>query len=275
MEVGQNPMALDNEPQVMDVGVLEQLTRGEVDIQVATARRFARDIDTFKRAATNQALANPRIAQTCVYALPRSGKVINGPSIRLAEIMAGCWGNLRCETRIVAEGKRSVTAQAVAWDLERNVLMKSEVQARIVDKRGKRYNDDMIVMTGNAACSKALRNAIFRVIPRAYVDALCEMAMRKAAESDVSLEERREQWLAHYERLGVARGATLTTLGRGSEEEITVDDIGTLQGIRTAIAEGHTTLEDAFGLADEPKKAEAPAEGTIGFGKRARKDGGK
>lgn len=266
-------MSLEARPEVVDIGVVEQLTRGEVDIQVATARRFRRDIKEFKREATSQALSNAKIAETCFYALPRAGKVIIGPSVRLAEIMAGAWGNMRCETRIVSVGEKILTAQAVAWDLERNVLMRAEVQARITDKRGKRYGDDMLVMAGNAAASKALRNAIFRVIPRAYVDALCALAQRKAAESDESLEKRREQWLGYFERLGAPRGSVLATLGRGAVDEVTEEDLVTLQGLRTSIAEHHTTVADAFGLAAEPEDEETkspPPEGTVGFGKRAK-----
>lgn len=274
---GDNAMAIDSEPQVVEVGVLEQLTRGEVDIQVATARRFSRDVKQFKREATAQALASTSVAETCFFALPRGGKVITGPSIRLAEIMAGAWGNLRCETRVVAVGERMLTAQGIAWDLERNVLMRAEVQARITDKRGRRYNDDMIVMAGNAACSKALRNAIFRVIPRAYVEALCEMAQRKAAEANGESGKAGEQWVAYFEQLGVPRGAILTTLGKAKVEDIDADDLTTLRGLRTAISEGHTTVASAFGLEEVDAKTgevKPPAEGTIGFGKRGKKGGG-
>ena len=45
-------------------------------------------------------LADPKTAEGCFFSLPRGGKRLEGPSIRLAEICAATYGNLRCGSRI-------------------------------------------------------------------------------------------------------------------------------------------------------------------------------
>ena len=49
---------------------------------------------------------------------PRGGKPIEGPSNRLAEIVAYAWGNLRISSRITNEGAKFLTAQTTILDLE-------------------------------------------------------------------------------------------------------------------------------------------------------------
>lgn len=245
-------------PEVVDAAVIEQLTRGEVDMQVATANRYPRSIDTFKKKAKSLAAANPDVAQSCFYSLPRGGKKIEGPSIRLAEIVASTYKNLRCETRIAAIGQESITAQATVWDMEANVLMRNEVQRRITDRNGNRYNQDMIVVTGNAASSIALRNAIFKVVPRAYVSEIEENCKRVAL-GGKSVDQAKADWVGFYIKRGVEESQILAVLGKRSVEDMDLEDVSTLQGLWTAISEGQTTLDDAF-------PAAAPKDGTHSFG---------
>lgn len=250
--------------------VVEQLTRGEVDMQVATAKRWARSIVQFKQNAMTMAVDNPAVAKSCFYVLPRGGKKIEGPTIRLAEIVAICWGNLRCETRVVGTDATMITAQATAWDMQSNVLVRKEVQRRITDKNGKRYNDDMIVITGNAAASIALRNAIFTVVPQAYVMTIFEHCKRVAGGERQSLGDARKKWFAWFEKQGVTKAQVLELLGRKGDGDVDVDDIATLQGLSNALSEGDTTLEELFGPAEQQDK-----NGVRKFGFKARQEKAK
>ena len=150
-----------------EIAVMSPATRAEVDIQVATAKRFPRSIKAFNRQAMEMATFNEDVAAGCIYALPRGGKPIEGPSVRLAEIVLAAWGNVRADARVIDVGAKEITAEGMCWDLEKNIAIRVQVKRRITDKNGSRYNDDMIVVTGNAACSIALRNAVFKVIPMA------------------------------------------------------------------------------------------------------------
>src|SRR5690606_7715376 len=139
-----------------------------VDVQISTAKRFPRSIKAFKDMAMAMATLDEETAESCFYALPRGGKTVEGPSARLAEIVASAWGNMRIEGRPIAEDDRFVTSRGTAWDLQTNVAFAFESRRRITDKQNRRYNDDMIGVTANAATSIALRNAVFKAVPSAF-----------------------------------------------------------------------------------------------------------
>lgn len=227
-------------------GDLQSVVSAEVDQQIRTAKHFPRDLKRFRNNAEAFVAQSEEVASSCIYSLPRGGKEIKGPSVRLAEIVAQCWGNLHCAMRIVDVGPRTITAQAVAWDLESNVKITSEVKRSIVDRYGKRYSEDMIIVTGNAAASIALRNAIFKVIPRAIVDPIYATAVQVALGEAKSLNERRTKMFDVFSKMGVTKEKVLTLLGHTDEIQITRDDIESLIGIRNAIKDGAAKIEDYF-----------------------------
>lgn len=254
------------EAQIVDTRAVEQIARADVDMQVATAKQWPRSLQAFRQEALALATKNQKVAATCYFSLPRGNKRVEGPSVRLAEIIAGTWGNLRCETRLCAVGETTVTAQATCWDMQRNVLIRSEVSRRITDRNGKRYNEDMIIMTGNAAASIAFRNAIFRVVPMAYVNDIYEEAKRVAVTGQGTIDEARAKWLAHFDKVGVSKARVLAMLGRKGIEDIDIDDLSALQGLHTALSEGHTNLDDAF---PEPELKKGKPE-SFGFTKKGK-----
>ena len=154
-------------------------------------------------------------------------------------------------------------AQGACFDLETNVGCTVEATRRIVDSKGRRYNDDMIVMTQNAAKSIALRNAVFKVIPMAFVKPIYEAAKEVSIGKAMTMEKRRERAMEWYAKLGAKPEQVLKFLGRKGLEDVTVDDLVTLQGLKTAISDGDTTLEDAFRQAD-PAQGEPVKPGTGG-----------
>jgi hypothetical protein len=149
---------------------LTAVDRAAIDMQVATAKQYPRSITKAINEAIELATIDEATATSMLYALKRGSKVIGGASVRLAEVMLYSWGNVRADADIVAEDRSFVTAMGTCFDVEKNVAVRIRVKRRITDKNGQRYNDDMIAVTANAAISIALRNAVFKVIPRALVD---------------------------------------------------------------------------------------------------------
>src|SRR5262249_35250676 len=137
-------------------------------------------------------------AASMFYTLPRAGKKIQGPSIRMAEVVGTCYGNLRYGARIVSTDESFITAQGACHDLEKNIAITYEVRRRITNKKGERYNDDMIQTTGNAAMSIALREAIFRVVPRSLFNNIYEQSKLASIGKAKTMSEQRHaafDWL--------------------------------------------------------------------------------
>lgn len=225
---------------------LESQERANVDMLISTAKRFPRSLTACKARALQLATLDPDTAAECFYKLTRGGKVIEGPSIRLAEIIASTWQNIRSGARTIAESATTVTAQAYCHDLENNVFMAREVDRRITKSDGTRYNDDMISTTRNAACSIALRNAIFTVIPKAYVKTVYDAAKKVAVGDLKTLAERRGKAIEYFNKHGVDNARIFHALQVKGIDDIGLEQLEILTGLKTAIADKETTLDEAF-----------------------------
>ncbi len=81
---------------------LEAIHSGEIDIQIATARRWPRKISKCLERVLELACKDTETAQSCFYKYMRAGKPIEGPGIRMAEIVAASWQKLRVQGRVMA-----------------------------------------------------------------------------------------------------------------------------------------------------------------------------
>jgi hypothetical protein len=232
------------------------LVRGEVDIQIATAKRYPRSISKFKDSIREMACLDRETAQSCTYALPRAGKSIIGPSVRFAEICATAWKNLRIAARVIGMDERQMTCQGVAHDLETNVAISVDIKRRITDKEGRRFNDDMLTVTGNAANAIALRNAILKVVPKAYWNPVWLESREVARGEGLTLAEQQKEAFDFFAKTHkVPAAKILARLEKRAIEDVDIDDIDILLGIKTALEEGATTIAQAF---EPPVAGEAP-----------------
>lgn len=239
-------MSETSEVLTAESGTVALLNKGEIDMQISTAHKFPRSIKRFRDEALQMVTLNETIAQECIYSLPRDGKNIEGASARFAEVIVSAWGNSRAGARVVNDQGDFVTAQAVFHDLEKNVAITYEVQRRIVDRQGRRFKPDMIGVTANAACSIALRNAILKGVPKAFWSDLYESARQTAIGDVQTLANRRARALTVLQKMGVQPAQVFAFLGITGEEDMTLEHLGTLYGITTAIRDGDTTPEQAF-----------------------------
>jgi len=237
-----------SEVEILPPQVMSALERANIDMQITTAKKFPRSVKTFVSKAMSMATLDEDTAASCFYVLPRGGKNIQGPGVRLAEIVAPAYGNLRYGARIVGEDdeRRNIIAEAFCHDLESNTHCAIQVKRRITDKQGRRYMDDMITVTGNAACSIALRNVIFKVVPMVYVNQVFEAAKRLAIGDAKSLSDRRNTMLAHFAKLGIQKDRVLAKVSKNSIEDIDLADLEMLLGLATSIKDGDIEIDNAF-----------------------------
>lgn len=241
---------MDNSQELMtaDSGTVALLNRSEIDMQIATAHKYPRSIVEFRKEVLMMVTLNEKVAQECMYSLPRDGKNIEGPSARFAEVVASAWGNSRAGARVVSDAGDFVTAQGVFHDLQRNVAITYEVQRRITNKSGQRFKADMIGVTANAACSIALRNAILKGVPKAFWSDMYDAARETAIGNVQTLSSRRQRALQVLQKMGVQPDTVFAFLQVKGVEDVTLDHLATLFGITTALKEGDTTPEQAFSL---------------------------
>ncbi len=238
-------MAEQEQTQKSEV-VVSQRAIAEIESQIATAKRYPRDIKVFKSKLMAMANLDQETAEGCYYALPRGGKAIDGPSVRLAEIALSCWGNCIAEADVLYEDDRFIYAMGQCRDFENNVAVRVKVRRKITYKDGKKFNDDMIVVTANAACSIALRNVIFKIVPGAYIKPVFDQCKKTAVGKATSLADRRAQVIKRLTKFGLVEERILAVLNRKSIEEVTFEDVAVLIGLGTAIKDGDTTVEEAF-----------------------------
>ncbi len=239
---------------VQSAGAL--LVSSEVETQLAAAHRYPRSVKRALDTARTMAMLSRDVAESCMYALPRGGKSITGPSVRLAEVMASAWGNLQIGSRVVEVTDKEVVAEGFAWDLENNNRIRIEARRRITNKGGKRFDDDMIGVTGMAASSVALRNAIFRIIPRAYVDTVYQEAIRVAVGDAKTLDQRRGETVARLQRGGIAIERILARIEKPSVQDIGLGELEVLVGLISSMRSQEITPDEAF---PEVDKGEARA----------------
>lgn len=242
---------------------MEQITRAEIDQQIATAHRFPRSLAKFKTRALEMATLDEETAESCIYSRPvgkgpdGKQKFAEGLSIRMAEIVGCCFGNLRVGAMIVEMTPRHVKARGFAHDLETNFASTSEVIEATVDRRGNPYSERQRVVVAKAALSKARRDATFAVVPKALCRSI-EIAARQTAIGDAStLEKRRAAVMGWIAKLGIDPARVFAALGVGGEADIGIEHLTTLTGLRTAIKDGEATVDESF-----PPVVEVTAAGT-------------
>ncbi|MFH6944659.1 hypothetical protein [Flavobacterium sp. FlaQc-50] len=229
--------------------LIYQHEKAQIDTQIATAKAFPRDIKQAVQDSIATVTMDYETAASCSYAVPRGGKTINGPSIHLALILAQNWGNLRISSKVTSIDGKSVTSRGVCFDLQKNIAIEQEVKRSIMSKNG-RMSDDMITVTGNAANSISLRNAILKVIPKAVVDKVAQSA-KNLILGDISDEAKFIIKINDYfNRIITTYGVTeleiLASVGKPNKSTITPDNLVTLIGFAQSIKDGDATVETIF-----------------------------
>lgn len=254
---GYEVLQVSQDQSIIQVDAVE---RANVDSQVATAKQYPRDLARSVNNSIAMATMDYATAQSCGYALPRGGKPITGPSVHLAKLIVSNWGNMRAEAKVVQITDKQVISRGTCWDLENNVATAFEVRRSIVGKNGKRFSDDMITVTGNAANSIAYRNAVFSVIPKAITDKVYQAAQHFIT-GDLSDEEklvaRRKKCIDFFkDEYGITEQEVVMLCGKQTVNQIKADQIALLLGITQSLKDGDTTVEEVMRpyRAEENKK---------------------
>lgn len=242
---------MENQVIISQPTMLEAINRSEIDTQVSTAHAYPRDEERALAKMAKLACMDADTAADCFYTLHRKGAdgnmtEIDGLSVRMAEIIAACWGNLRVQARIIGNDGKWITAQGVCHDLESNVAVSKEVKRRITTKQGYTFSEDMQVVTGNAACAIAYRNAVLAVVPKAVTNSVIKRVRAMMAETEMDVPKVRQQTLKWWASKGVTEEQLLEYLQLDHVDAIDKEQLYTLRALAQAINEGTTTIAETF-----------------------------
>jgi hypothetical protein len=243
---------IEGKLEVVEPSALEAITKAEVDLQISTAKRYPRSLTEFKRQALSLATISEEAAASCIYKLTRkdnktnSIKVIEGESIRLAEIVAASYGNLRSGAQVTSQTPTRVTCRSFCWDLQNNNMIALEKQAKTAYHDGRPYSEDLSILITNATISKALRDAIFRIVPRAIVAGIVEECKRVAVGTAETLNIRRGKAMTWVKSLGIDVARVYNVLRIKGEADIGLEQLELLTGLRTAIRDADQSVDEAF-----------------------------
>ncbi len=149
----------------------------EVKGQIFMARQFPRNvIQSEKRILDN--CKRPSLAEVAVYSYPRGGTKVEGPSIRLAEVLAQNWGNLAFGVKELEQREGESVAMAYAWDLETNVRQEKVFTVPHSRKAGnsiKKLTDprDIYELVANNG-ARRVRACVLGIIPGDIVEKAVE-----------------------------------------------------------------------------------------------------
>jgi len=224
--------------------------------------------------AVVKACSNPLFAEKVEYKLPRGGTTISGPTIRLAELIRREWRNIFTTERVMHDDDRQMIVQVTAMDLETNSIETAEVIVpktverkyvkdgqEILSERenslGKpvytvRATDSEVDMTRKAMISKALRNAIFRLVPAELVQIALATARQTIASADAKdPKEATRRLILCFEEQGVGIDKIEKHIGH-TLEKATAADVKKLRGLYKQMLNG-ATWEDLVN--PEPQNA--------------------
>lgn len=224
----------------------------------SVARLARRDIAESFQEARAMVHLDKAAAESCTYSLPRGGKTITGPSVRLAEIMHAAWGNITVSIDSFTvehdqtSGRVSVKVWGWALDAQKNNAVQSFESASVFPKKDGRggykpVSDDDIANAIDRARAMLYRDLIFKVIPKAYTNVIHSEAIGVALGGAVDLATKVDRVLERFRKAwGVPENAILAYLRKPNRTTLDSGDVEQLMGLGTAIKEGHTTIEAVF-----------------------------
>jgi hypothetical protein len=227
---------------------ISAVVRAEIDMQITTARAYPRRPTKVRDQLVELVTLDDAAAQEAMYALPRAGKPVTGPSIRFAESVKQAWGNCRAASRVseVNRAEKYVEAEGVFHDLETNTITRVTHRRRISNQSGRVFSDDMILVTANAACSVAMRESILKGVPKPVWRAAYDAVLKVIAGDIMTIAENRDKAIKSFAVFGVKPEQVYTALGVEGEADITLDHITVMRGMFSAIKNGEATVEEIF-----------------------------
>lgn len=221
----------------------------EAQGKLVIAKRFPRD-EVAAYAKAIQACQRPAMAAKAFYSFPRGGQVVEGPTIRFAEELARCWGNIDYGIKELSQDDGKSEMQAYAWDLETNAQSVQNFTNPHQREQGKKMvaltsQRDIYENNANMA-TRRLRSRILAILPAWFVeDAIAECKKTLAGKNDMPLIDRVKNMVVQFAKLGVSQSQIERRLKK-KVDSMNAEDFTQFIGIFNAIKQGESKIADWF-----------------------------
>ena len=232
----------------------------EAQGKLIIAKNFPSD-EHLAYAKVIEACKRKSLAEKAIYSYPRSGSTISGPSIRLAEELARCWGNVDFGIKELSQKDGESEMSAYCWDMETNTMSSQTfVVAHVRDtKKGQvRLTEQRDIYENNAnMAGRRLRARILAILPPDLVEAaVAECKKTLAGDNDIPIADRINKMVASFAKFGVKIDTLEKRLGR-KIDTMTTEDICEYAGIYNSLKDGNSSISDWFDVklnADKSKE---------------------
>lgn len=227
----------------------------EAQGKLLLAKQFPRNY-TSCYANAIEACQRKGFAEKAFFSYPRAGQTVTGVTIRFAEEMARCYGNLDYGIKELSHEDGKSEMQAYAWDLETNTVSSQNftVEHIMETKQGSRKltsQRDIYERTANDG-ARRLRSRILAILPPDLVeDCILECKKTLAGKNDIPLIDRVKNMVTGFAKLGVSKDMIEKRLGH-TIESVNTEELTEYIGIYNGLKQKETTISDWF---EQPKTA--------------------
>lgn len=233
------------------VQVEQSRAQHEVQAAYVIAKRFPRD-ENVAFSKIMKACDRPFMAEQSTYAYPKGGKVVEGASIRMAEVLIQTWGNAEAGIREISQSNGVSVAEAFAVDYETNTRISKvfHVPHQIGTKNGiKKLTDprDVYELVANQG-ARRMRACILGIIPGDIVDAALDRCKHTLTNGKEPIADRVRKLVIAFDELGVKVEHLEKKLGH-KLDAIIPQELVTLGSIFKSLRDGMASREDFFDIA--------------------------
>ncbi|OAZ43366.1 hypothetical protein [Paenibacillus polymyxa] len=223
----------------------------EVQAAMVVAKRFPRD-ENAAYTRIIQACQRKSLAESAEYEFPRGGSKVNGPSIRLAEVLAQSWGNIDYGVTEAEQKDGESTMLAYAWDLETNTRRSMTFVVKHERKAKGRINKlddprDIYEMTANQG-SRRVRACILGVIPGDIVEAAVNQCRATLTTGNKTpLKDRVRAMIAEFDSTYQVKQEWLEKYIGCNADAFSENDVRRLGNVFRSLRDGMAKREQYFG----------------------------
>ena len=195
-------------------------------------------------------------AEKSFFSYPRGSQTVTGVTIRFAEEMARCYGNLDYGIKELSHDEGKSEMQAYCWDLETNTISSQNFTVEHIREANGRSSKltsqrDIYERTANDG-ARRLRSRILAILPPDLIeDCILECKKTLAGKNETPLIDKIKKMVTGFSKIGVSKEMLEKRLNH-TVETVNADELLEYIGIYNGLKNKETTISDWF---EQPKTA--------------------